>query len=237
MKNIFKITFSVLFLFLITFYLGIVYILPPIINSNYTINKLEALILHKTGMETNIEELNLKISPTLIVILNIKSFESKNNNVLIIDIKNLSLEYKLLQKHLAFISTNKMFLNGNYLKKYKKEKKEKNNKNFELNNIPEIHIQNLAYESDEINIFVQNINNKNNFINLNAEIKAPFLKKALNFGNSGSLQIDKNNLKANQFEIAIGNSHLYLNGILFDKNKFSDVDIKGDKLPLSYKLN
>jgi ABC-type siderophore export system fused ATPase/permease subunit len=75
MKKILTITFSVLLLFVIGLYLGIVCLLPPIINSKITINKLQSLILEKTGTETDIAGLNLKISPKLTVILNIDSLD------------------------------------------------------------------------------------------------------------------------------------------------------------------
>ena len=232
MKKI-KIIFSVLLLFLITVYIGMVFILPPIVNNKATVNLIQSLIHNKTKAKTNISGLNLKISPKLIVILNLDSIDAKNNNISVLDIKNLSLEYKLLQKHPALISAKNIFINGNYLKQFKKEKKKKKRNNLELNNIPEIHISNFVYQSDEINIEILNIDTINDIIQLKAAIDAPFLKETLKLGDSGSLQIIENKLKANNFKIAFGSSNLYIDGILFDKNKTLDFNIKGEKLPAS----
>ena len=91
MKNIFKITFGFLLLSVITFYLGIVFLLPQIINSKIIINKLQSIIHDKTGIETNIIGLNLKISPKLIAVLNVDSIDAKNKHVTVVDIKKFSI--------------------------------------------------------------------------------------------------------------------------------------------------
>ena len=82
MKKIFKISFGILLLSIIGFYLGIVFVLPSIINSKTTINKIQSLIHNKTGIETTITGLNLKISPKLNIVLNLerKSILTASNN-------------------------------------------------------------------------------------------------------------------------------------------------------------
>ena len=95
MKKIITITFSVLLLFLISIYFCVVCVLPSIVNSKITINKLQSLIHNKTGIETTITGLNLKISPALAVALNIDSIDAKNNNISVANIKNFSLKYVL----------------------------------------------------------------------------------------------------------------------------------------------
>ena len=119
MKKIFKITFYIILTSVIALYLGIVFLIPQIVNNKITINKLQSLILEKTGIETTITGLNLKISPKLIVVLNIDSIDAKNNNVSVADIKNLSLNYKLLQRHLTLVSANNIYIDGNSLKQFK----------------------------------------------------------------------------------------------------------------------
>ena len=233
MKKIFNIIFGILLLLIIGLYFGIVCVLPSIVNSRITINKLQSLILKKTGIETNIAGLNLKISPKLIVALNIDSIDAKNNNTSVADIKKLSLKYKLLQKHLTLISANNIFIDGNCLNQFKKEGKKKGKSKFEPNNIPEIHVQKLIFKSDKVNINAECIDTDDNFLTLKAAIDAPFLKKTLKLGNSGTLQVSENKLKANKFEIGIGNSHLYLDGMLIDKNKTPNLDINGKGLPVS----
>ena len=233
MKRFFKITFGVLLLFVFAFYLCVVCILPSVINSKTTINNLQSLIRNKTGTEANITGLNVKISPALTVVLKIDSFDAKNNNFSVANIKNLSLKYKLLQKQLTLVSADNIFIDGNYLKQFRKDRKKKNKKNLELKNIPEIHISNLVYKSDEANIQVQNIDTINDVIKSKINVTAPFLKETLKLGDSGSLQVTENKIKANKFEITSGNSHLFLDGILVDKNKISNLDIKGENLPVS----
>ena len=231
MKKIFKITFGVLLLLVIIFYFGIVCILPSVINSKITINKIESLILNKTGINTNIKGLNLKISPKLVAVFNVDSIEAQNNDVSIANIKNLSLKYKLLQKHLTSISANNIFIDGNYFKQFKKEEKKKKRNKLKLNNIPEIHIQNFALKSDKVSILGEKIDTDNDFIKLKMAINSPFLKETIKL--TGSLQVVENKLKANKLKIALGNSQLYLDGIIIDENKSPNLDINGEKLPVS----
>ena len=233
MKKIFRIIFSGLLLFVIALYLGMVFVLPSVINNKTTINKIQSLIYNKTGIETNITGLNLKISPKLTVVLKIDSIDAKSNNDSVADIKNLSLKYKLLQRHLTLVSAKNIYINGNSLKRFKKAPKKKNNGNFELKKLPEIHISNLVFKSDEVNIYVQNIDTINDTIQLKIAINTPFFKETLKLGDSGYLQVIENKLKINKFETTLGNSHLYLDGILIDKNKFSYLDINGKNLPVS----
>jgi len=233
MKNFLKISCGILLLLIISLYLGIICVLPQIINSKATINKLQSLILEKTGIETNISGLKLKITPKLLVTLNVNSIYAKNNNVSVVDIKSLVINYGLLQKRLTLVSANNIFIDGNYLKQFKKERKKKNKNKFEPNNIPEIHIQKFVFKSDKVSVNAENIDSKNNFINLKAEINSPLLKETLKLGNSGSFQIIENKLKANTFKITLGNSHLFLDGILIDENKYPNLNINGEKLPVS----
>ena len=233
MKKVLKIIFFTIVLSVFFLYIGIVFLLPQIVNNKNTIKKLQSLIYNKTKTETTINGLNLVISPKLTVMLNIESVEAKNNNVSVADFKNIALNYKLLQKHLTSVSANDIFIDGDFLKQFKKEGKKKNRVKTELNNIPEIHIQKLVFKSDKLNINAENIDTDNNFINLKAEIKSPFLKETLRLGESGSLQVAENKLQANKFELTLGNSHLYLNGIMVDKNKAPNLDINGEKLPVS----
>ena len=231
MKKIFTITFSVLLLLAVCLYLCVVCVLPSIINSKTTVNKLQSSILRKTGAETNITGLKLKISPTLVVSLNIDSVDAKNNNVTVVDIKKLALKYELLQKHMTLVSADNIFIDGNYLKQFKKEKKKKRDKS-EFKGIPEVHIQKFVFKSDEANINVENLNTDNGFIKLNAAINTPILKETLKLGESGSFQVVENTLKANKFKVSIGSSHLYLDGTLIGKDKTKDFDINGEKLPV-----
>ena len=233
MKKIFTITFCVLLLLVVGLYLGIVCVLPSIINSKITINKLESLINKKTGIETNIAGLNLKISPKLIVILKIDCLDAKSNNASVADIKNFALSYKLLQMQLKSVSADNIFIDGNYLKGKNKKNKRKNNGKFEPNDIPEIHIKKLVFKSEKANINAENIDTNDGFINLKAAIKTPLLKETLRLGDSGCFKVEDNELKANKFQITLGNSHLYIDGTLVNKNKNPDFNIIGEKLPAS----
>lgn len=234
MKRLIKIIFGVLLFIIISIYFGIVFLLSQIVNSKFTINKLQSLIFEKTGIETNITGLNLKISPLLTVALKIDSLDAKNNNVSVADIKNISMKYKSLQKHLTLVSADNIFIDGNCLKQFKRSKnKEKQKKNFDLKKLPEVHISNLVYKSDEININAENINTDNNFLKLNAAINTPFLKETLRLGESGSLYAAENKYKADKFKIALGSSNLYLDGIIADKDNSRDLNITGEKLPVS----
>jgi len=233
-KKYIKILFCALLLLAICLYLSMVFLLPQIINNKAFINKLQSFIYNKTGVQTNIENLNFKISPNFVAMLNVDNVNLKSNNVTFLDIKSFSLNYKILQKHLTLINANNVFVDGDTLKQFKrdKKKKKKNNK-FELKNFPEIHVQNFVFKSDKVSINLENVDSDDNFIKLKAIVNSPFLKEVIKLGNSGSLQIIGNELKVNNFEITLGNSHLYLDGFLIDKDNYPNININGDKLPVS----
>jgi len=233
MKKIIKISFCIVLLSVIVLYLGIVFMLPQIINSKITINKLETIIYKKTGIETTITNFNLKVSPKLIFTLNVDSIDSKYNKDCVADIKNLSLCYELPKKNLTFISANNIYVDGNILKQLNKAKPKKEKKESELKALPEIHIQKFTYKSDEISVNAQNIDAKNGLIKIKSDIKTPSLKETLKLGYSGSLKAAENKLEANQFEVSLGSSLLYIDGILADKDKNRDFHLKGKKLPAS----
>ena len=233
MRKIFKITFGVSLLLVISFYLGIVCVLPSIINSKDTLSKLQSLIHDKTGIETNITGFNFNISPKLTVILKVDSIDARNNNTPVANIKNLALNYKLFQNRLTLINAKNIYIDGDSLKQLKKEKVNKKRGKFELNNLPELHISNLVYKSDEVNIQAHNIDTINDHLYLKIAIDTPYLKETLKLGDSGSLQVAGKKLRANKYMITLGNSHLYLDGILVDKNKVSDLNINGENLPAS----
>ncbi len=233
MKKFVKITFSVLLVFIIAFYLCLVFVLPPVINNKTTINKLQSLIFNKTKIETKITELNLKVSPNLTFKLNVDGIDAKQENVSVVNIKNLSLHYKLLQNHLTLIKADNIIIDGNYLKQFKKSPSKQNKVNFKIEKIPEIHISNLIFKSDEANINVKNIDTINDIIQLKIAVDTPFLKETLRIGDSGSFKIEGNKLKADKFQIALGNSHLFLDGLLIDNNKNTDFNLNGEKFPIS----
>lgn len=233
MKKIFYIVVGVLLIFITALYLGTVIVLPLVINSNAATCKLQSLISEKTGTKTDISGLNLKISPNLKAVLTIESIDTKNKNVSVVDIKNLGIKFNLLQRQLTSVSADNIFVDGNYLKQLKNEDKKKKHNNFELNNIPEINIKKIVFRAEKGTLNAENIYTDNNFIRLKATINSPFLKETVKLGESGSLQITENKFTADNFKITLGNSHLYLNGIIADKNKFPDLDINGEMLPVS----
>ena len=233
MKKIFTVTFLVLLSSLLALYLAVVFLLPQVINSNTTISKLQSFVLNKTGIETSIKGLNLKISPMLIADLKVDSINAKNNNIVIIDINKVSLNYKLVGNHLTLINANNIYIDGNGLKQFKKDKSKKKNSKSELKELPEIHIQNIIYKSDDISVYARNITADKNIVQLNADIKARVLKETLKLGYSGTLQITENNLKANLFEVKLGNSQLFVDGDIINQNNTPNFVIKGEKLPVS----
>ena len=233
MKKILKISFCITCLFVISLYLGVLFLLPLTINSKATVNKLESLIFNKTSIETNITGLNLKVSPRLLFILNVDSIDAKYKNVSVIDIKNLSFNYKLLQNHLSLVSAKNIYIDADSLKQFVKTTPKKKKGKFEVKKKPEIHIQKLTYKSENINIDAKNIDTKNEYITLLADIKTPYLKEILKIGSSGTLQTVENSLRANRFKITLGNSQVFLDGDLINKDKSFNFDLKGEKLPVS----
>ena len=233
MKKFLKVTFYILLLSVIILYLGVVFLLPNIINSDTIQKELSTIVNKKSGVETTITALKLNISPKLFVTLKIDNLDSKYKKVSVLNLKNVSLNYKLLQNQLSSVSAENIYIDGNWLKQLPKQKTKKDKKEFCFDNIPEVHVSKLVYKSSDINIRVNDFDTKKDIIQLKVAIDTPYLKETLKLGNSGCFQIVNNNLKANKFEVNLGNSNLYLDGILIGKNKFHDFNINGKNLPAS----
>lgn len=233
MKKIFITILLILLSSILALYLGIVFILPQVINNKAVINKLESLILDKTGIETNIEGLDLKVSPKLDFDLNITDINSKYKDVSVFDIKDLSLNYKLLENRLTTIDINEAYIDGNILKQFNKKPEQKHKNKFELAKCPETHIKKITFKSDDIIVYAKDIDAEKEKIHLKADIKTKRIKETIKIGYLGSFQIIKNSLKANQFEIKLGNSHLFVNGYIINKDKTFDLSLTGEKLPVS----
>lgn len=233
MKKILTITFCIIFLSVVVLYFGIVFLLPQIVNSNSIQKELSHFVNKKSGVETSIDSLKLKVSPILVFTLKIDNFDSKYKNVSVLNLKNVSINYKLLQNQLSSVNAENIYIDGNWLKQLPKQNPKKNKKEFKLENSPEIHISKLVYKSDNININAHDIDTINDIIKLKIAINTPYLKETLRLGDSGSFQIANNKLKANKFKITLGNSNLYLDGILIDENKTPDFKIYGKNLPAS----
>ncbi|MBO6273404.1 hypothetical protein J6O48_11580 [bacterium] len=233
MKKFLKIIFCIIFISVIILYIGVVFLLPQFVNCKTVQKELSYLVNKKSGVETTISALRLNISPNLVVRLKIDSLNTKYKKVSVLNLKNVSINCKLLQKQLSSVNADNIYIDGDWLKQLPKQKPKKNKKKFSLDNIPEIHISKLIYKSNDININANNIDAVNDTIQLKIAINTPYLKETLRLGDSGSFQIVDNNLKANKFKIILGNSNLYLDGILIDKNKTPNFNINGENLPAS----
>ena len=171
MKKFFIISLHTLLTCAICIYLGIVFLLPQIVNSRTIANELRLLVNKKTGITSSIQGLHLKISPKLNATLNVDSIDAKSKNVKVIDIKKVVLKCELLQKNLTLISADNIYVDGDILKQFKKEKKKKKESNFEFKNIPEIHVQNFTFKSDKINAQAKNIDVSNDTIKLKVSFR------------------------------------------------------------------
>ncbi len=120
MKKIFEVIFFIILTFAISIYLGIVFLIPQVTNNKAAITKFEKLLANKTGIITDIDGLNLKISPKFILFLNIDSASAKNRDIVSFDVKNISIKYEFFKKELSLFTAEKIYVNGDELKQFSK---------------------------------------------------------------------------------------------------------------------
>ena len=126
MKKALKIIFLTISIVIVFLYLGLVFLIPKIVNNKAVISNISSTIYKKTGVETDIKGLNLKISPKLNFTLKVESVDAKYNNNSVLDVKDLYLNYKLLKNYLAKVSAQRIYIDGNILKQLPKKPPEKN---------------------------------------------------------------------------------------------------------------
>ena len=234
MKKILKISLFGLFALAVVLYCSLIFLLPQVINSKTSINKLQSFIYSKCGVKTDIVGINLKVSPKLSFDFDVQSLVAKHNDVSFVDIKNLSINYKLLKNYLTYFNAQKIFIDGNVLEQFPDLFKDsKPSVKFNLNKLPKINIQNLTYESSTVSIFANSIETIDDILKLRADIKTPYLNKIIELGKSGEFHFANNKFSANRFEIKIGSSQVYLDGLLADNENNTNFTLKGENLPIS----
>ncbi len=243
MQKIFKIIFYTIITFVVGLYLGIVFILPQIINHKATTDKLQSLILDKTGMESNITGLNLKISPLLSAKLTVNNIKIKYNDRVGLNIQNLNTSIKGIE--VKNLDTDLIYANLDVLKKIKIEKKDdtKKKKFFDLNKIPDVNIKKIEIvrnEGEKLSIssnqFVIKENNGIKNLDIIFNITLDRVLHPIVIGEVGSLYIENNKLIAKDFPLAVGKTKVVLDGSILKDKKLDNFTIKGEKIPVKETL-
>ncbi|MBR6163985.1 hypothetical protein IKQ26_08885 [bacterium] len=234
MKKILKISLLSILSVALILYSATIFLLPQVINNKAIINKLQKLVYNKCGIETQLEGLNLKVSPKLGFDFKIDSLIAKHNDISVVDIKNLSLNYEFLQNYLTYFNAKNIYVDGNNFDEFASSDNKNNTPfKFNLKKLPKINIENLAFESENASVYAKNIESVNDVLKFQAQIKTPYLNKIIELGNSGSFNIADSKFKADRFEITLGNSHVFIDGLLVDNNNNTDFTLKGENLPVS----
>ncbi len=207
-------------------YLGILFILPNLLNSNTFIKKMQGLISKNTGYNVVAENFNIKITPALSLNLRADKISAKKNGVNILDIEGFS--GKTSFNKLKEARAEYLFLNFNKIQKTTKKG------GFKATALPDIYLESAEIIFDETKEFKGKFSNfsikkidRKKYIKFYGEISSIFLKDKLILGENGYLFADKNSIFAKQFEILSKNSLIQLNGKIYDEKGLYDFYLKG----------
>ena len=244
-KDIYNKILITLLVTIILFYSIIVFLIPNIVNSNSFNNWICSNFSEKYNSQLKLDSLNLKISPTLLLTLNISNINISNlKGVNGFKSDSININSDLKQFKLNSIKINTIYVNKDILSKTftpKEKKKKKCNKSFNLNNLPELSIQNLLIEGKEnvkFSVSSENIQIKNNKnqkdIYLKIKLSLDRLIHDVVIGENGSLCIIDNKLYANNYSISIApKSEFLLDGNIIENGALHDFSFTGDKIPVS----
>jgi len=147
-SKIIIISSSIIAAICLVLYFGIVFGLPAIINSSGFSATLEKLILDKTGITTDIDDLKINVSPKLSGELYFNEFKIFNNKKTAAQITKFQADIDLKKLSLKKIHSDYVSVDINSLQEVLPKKKKTSSKSFNMDKLPELEI-------NKINIIVQ----------------------------------------------------------------------------------
>lgn len=230
----------VLFLFSIA-YLGILFVVPAIVNTETFANKLEDFILNKTNFDTNIEDLRISVSPKLVTKINCSEIKLLDENKTVASINNISTNFDLKKFSLKDIDINNFYVNLELLRdNLSKFQKEKSKTSFDIAKIPDIKIKNtdiLLNSKTKQQLMLQGFeikssNDKKKTINFVTVYEIPKISQQIILGQKGYLYVKNNELFAENFQLNYNNSLFNLNGKIYGKNSEHDLSLTARNIPV-----
>lgn len=216
----------------------LLFAMPSVVNSKTFISFVQSEIAKKTEVLPSIVGMKYSIKPNLSSELNIKSLTicNKSSNK-IITAQNLHLKLKPLtfMPEQAIIDT--LFVDSTEFSKIKIKKNKTSKKTFDLNNIPEITVNNahiILNNNNELTLNNTSLikNNDRYLINFSSELKSKNLKHKITTDNTGTLIYKNNTIFAENLTLNIENSPLTVNGKLLDTKKQYDFNLIGTNIPV-----
>ena len=228
---------------LIIIYLGFIFVVSMFLNSDNFIKISDNYIKTRYNMNLDISSLKIKISPLLSVKISAKSINIKDNDKVGLNIQNLNAAVDRLE--LKNLDADLVYANLDILKKIKREKvnNTKKKKTFDINKIPCTNIKKieiLRNEGEKLlissNQFIIKENNGIKNLDIVLNVKLDRVLHPILIGEVGSLYLENKKLTAKNFPLAVGKTHVVVNGSILNDKKLDNFTIKGDKIPVKETL-
>lgn len=232
--NFFKkylfIIISVPIILVLFLYILFLFALPKILNSNYAISKYENILSEKLGVPVFLEDVKIKTNPDISFNARIKKLAVKNNNSVLLEIKNTSYSSNKFSFKPESVSIDYIFADYDVLKTFLSKNTKKTDSHLNLEYFPIVNIRNVFIKLDNKNssLAIENIKshkeNKNVVCSFIGKLKLPYTRNPVIIGSDGNL-VYSNRLGFNNLSVALDNSKLFIDG------KIDNFNLKGKELP------
>lgn len=239
-----KIKLSIIILStLIALYLGLIFSVSLFLNSDNFVKISNDYVKTKYNMNSEINGFKVEISPLLSAKIMVKSIVIKDKDRVGLNIQNLNTSVKFVK--LENLDADLIYANLDVLNKIKIEKKKdtEKKKSFDINKIPNTNIKKIEIirnDGEKLSIksnqFVIKENNGIKNLDIIFNITLDRVLHPIVIGKIGSLYIENNKLIAKDFPLAVGKTHVVLNGSILNDKKLDNFTIKGDKIPVKETL-
>lgn len=239
----FIIKFSLfIFIGIITLYLCFLFLLPEILSSDLFKSKIYNFLYDRTGIKITSKNIKVKTYPNLYINFSADKFRVDNKNSELLNAKNAVIVLDLKSFSLKKLNVDYVFVNEEGISEIVNKKDTGSKSNYKFTKLPEVLIKKAEIWIDRDNshsafITIDNLRqiNKNGRtkFTFNSEIVSDILKNTLVMGQNGYLYYENGSLYAENFQILIGTSALYLNGKITDyKHENINLNIQGKDIPI-----
>lgn len=229
------------FLTIVFLYSIFLFVLPFVLSSKFFVNNINTIISHTIGINVKSDKFDFVSHPNLDFDLKFSELNVYVKNTEVLKLKNGYLKYDIKKLSFEKIGIDYLYIDEKAIKKVFNKNSAPKTFNFNLDKVPitnikkaEIWIDNDGVNSIFISLSDINLVKKQNaiFCTFEGEIISDLFRNLINIGKQGYIYIKDNSVYANNIQILIGVSKLYIDGKIIDSDKNNDFSIKGKDIPI-----
>lgn len=213
----------------IIFYIGLLFVLPILLNSSFMVHKYEQMISKKTGFPVKIEGFRVKTHPNLSFDVKAEHIISKTEKgVDVVNVSDILYKTKFFSIKPKSVDVNDIYIDFTQMKSFMQTKdKNSDDNDFDLGYFPLLNIKRVYTKLDkESHIEITNLQSMKKdsvvFCKFLAKVETPYNNAPIYVGRQGYLYYS-DNLYIEDLSIDFGSSKLTIAGEIENLNMFGQA--------------